>query len=177
MDPVCLLCLHELLHSNHNSLFCHLLYTVSVNFFAGPGPGPRGLDSVTVQTPLHWGQHAAAPFGQRGLTQAQAARRRAELCQHPRRDGGQKQPPPPGPGNQEHIPCFILPPDRATGSSQPVELPKARGCWAAARGGTWARLAGAGAQRFSQRGSGPHVREMVLRGASVAGAGTHTYTL
>lgn len=37
-------CLHKLLPSNHNSPFlcCCLLYTASVNIFAGPGTARRG---------------------------------------------------------------------------------------------------------------------------------------
>lgn len=151
MDPVCLVCLHELIPSNHNSpfLFCHLLHTVSVNIFAGPKPGPKGLDSVMVKNPSNYlGVICRGTVQAGGLTPGAGSPAPGRPVPAPvqRRGGGaQKGPvhlpcraqpaaaqaggkPPHSPWNQGHIPCFIFPPNRATGTSQPVALLKTGSC-------------------------------------------------
>lgn len=172
MDPVCLVCLHELLHSNHNSpfLFCHVYYTVSVTIFAGP----KGLDSVLVQTPAimpdntlwhHAGRWADARSRQPSAGQT-CARTRAEtrgqkgrVCLPHRAQlaaaqaGGVDPPRPWEPGAHPLLYFALKSGNRhqpACGSARDGSLQKPTGCvgWCLLQEPGQARLAGAGAQGF-----------------------------
>ena len=133
VDPVCRVCVRELLPSNHNSplLFCHLLYTVSVNIFAEPKPGPKGLDSAVAEN-----RSSYPGMTRRGT--AQAAQRRAEsgaegpglLPRHAEpaaaRAGGD-----PGPGSRSTSPALFCPQtghQPAGCSARDRQLPKPARC-------------------------------------------------